>query len=731
LLFVDESNQIVDFRIFKTKSTYKKLEKQAKKYNRDILLHPNPAKLTREFWERYRKTKNGIERLKLIKELKILEDTNIFRVYEIWIDIDSDFNQAFEVLNEMVKFFNKNKYGIDIVPSITLIKTKSGHLRFSFSIISLYTHGKNKNGKTNLENIKEFVKIINAFFTKHGLKADATFTRINHPIWLTKKQTVILEATHEVDFYLLFQKAKELKKEYKLYESKPQKKKQKQLRHIPAFLANKLSKINEDYIFQKAVESLYNKNKDKGRYIYFLQVLAGWCKYLNKSYSEYYDIAYKYCNDKQRDIETAWKYAKELEFKAESKYHSFEEYADKVISYLKEHKKATRQELLKEIFFNQKWLEQEVMQSLKENGLIEETFEKKEKGRPAKLYKLKTEREEQTETENQENTIISEDMPANPCVKHFSLYNNKLSKDNLQYGGGWKEYQESVIFTDISFISSIVSHQVEKEKDKDIQLNKSINISVSPEGRAVASSCEQPQKQEQQLTEEELKAFEEKKRKLLEKLNSSINENKTKEEIEKQREERLREEVKSILYKDFDKILEAQEKKRQKLDEMLNRKPKGELKPAIFISNTELKEQPDNNQANDLVATEKEKQVATGQGYGPQQKPEQVKQQIDYELIATKDDYLPKPNRVAVKKLELYRRKYKAILNYSWKRLKKDEILYFLINCERLIAERGLKDILKILKRADLDEKINNPTGWLISLFSISLKNSRFLYLIT
>jgi len=742
LLLVDKEGNIVDARIFKTQGTLENfINDKHKRHGLDILLHPNPVKLTSKFWEKYRKTRNGIERLKLIRELKILEDKNIFSVNEIWVDIDSDFNQAFEVLNEMVKFFNKNKYGIDITPAITLIKTKSGHLRFSFSIYSLNPHGKNKNGRTNLENIKEFVKIINAFFAKHGLKADATFTRINHPIWITKKQTVILEATHEVDFYLLFQKAKELKKEHKLYEEKPQKKekskKQKQLRHIPAFLANKLSKINEDYIFQKAVESLYNKNKNKGRYIYFLQTVAGWCKYLNKSYSEYYDIAYTYCPDKQKDIETAWKYARELEFKTtenKDKYN-FEELADKALAYLKEHKKAKRQELLKTIFFGQEWLEQEIMLQLKLNGLITETFERQNVGRPAKVYMIVEEREKEEQKQDiitrQGKTSIREDMPANPYKIGFTqLITNKLSLDNLQYGGGWNLSPIGVKISDKVFNVSDISFTFPINL---IDLLKKENIYVSPVRACRDGVCEplkhqkQPEQPEQQqrdkfqdkLREEELKAFEEKKRKYLEQLSRDMSEEEKRqlrEKAEKEKQKKLEEEIR-VIAEEIRKNLERTYQK--KLESLQPKKPTGKGEPD--------KENQIKDEKQDLGATGKtsgNEQEKTKK-YGPQ------KQQIDYEFLPGKDDYLHKPSKTAIKKLKFYRKKYRAILNYAWKRLKRDEVLYFLINNEKLIAERGIKDILKTLKYADLDEKILNPVGWLIARFSISLKNSRFLYLIT
>ncbi|GAB6073324.1 hypothetical protein JCM14244_17170 [Venenivibrio stagnispumantis] len=757
LLLVDKEDNIIDARIFKTKGTLENFIKDKhKKYGLDILLHPNPVKLTSKFWEKYRKTRNGIERLKLIKELKILEDKNIFSVNEIWVDIDSDFNQAFDVLNELVKFFNKNKYGIDITPAITLIKTKSGHLRFSFSIYSLNPHGKNKNGRTNLENIKEFVKIINAFFAKHGLKADATFTRINHPIWITKKQTVILEATHEVDFYLLFQKAKELKKEHKLYEEKPQKKekskKQKQLRHIPAFLANKFSKINEDYIFQKAVESLYNKNKNKGRYIYFLQTVAGWCKYLNKSYSEYYDIAYTYCPDKQKDIEIAWKYARELEFKTtenKDKYN-FEELADKALAYLKEHKKAKRQELLKTIFFGQEWLEQEIMLQLKLNGLITETFERQNVGRPAKVYMIVEEQGKEEQKQDiitrQGKTSIREDMPANPCKIGFTqLITNKLSLDNLQYGGGWNLSPISVKISDKVFNVSDISFTFPINL---IDLLKKENIYVSPVRACRDGVCEplkhqkQPEQQqiEQQqrdkfqdkLKEEELKAFEEKKRKYLEQLSRDITEEEKqqlREKAEKEKQKKLEEEIRAIA-EEIRKNLERTYQK--KLESLQPKKPAVEKEPAIFISIDKRGQEEREPDKNNQIKDEKQDLGATGKTSNEQEKTKKYgPQKQDYELLPSKDDYLHKPSKTAIKKLKLYRKKYRAILNYSWKRLKKDEVLFFLINNEKLIAERGIKDILKTLKYADLDEKILNPVGWLITRFNISLKNSRFLYLIT
>ena len=390
ILYNSKENKPVDCRVVKTTSTLENFIKDKHdRHGLDILFHPNPVKLTADFWERYRKAKNGAERLALFNQFNVLTDKNMLFIQTITIDIDSKFKKSIHALEELIQLLGIDREVIEIR------KTKSKNLRFSFHIEPIKPNEKNKNGNTNLENVKEFVSIVNEFFKLKDLKADDSFKRINHPVWITKPEELKQEATKEIDFYTLYRKAKKLKKELqkaKAEEGNREEKPRRKIAYLPAFVANKFRHIECKTALEKAVETLARTHR-QGRYIHFLQPIAGWCKYLGFSYSEYYDLVYPYARDKQKDIEKAWRYSRPIEFKeyTQNRKYDLVRYADKVIEYLKENGATERQILLKEIFDNQSWLEQIIMQELKEQGLIKEWFEKQEGvrgGRPKKVYEV-------------------------------------------------------------------------------------------------------------------------------------------------------------------------------------------------------------------------------------------------------------------------------------------------------------------------------------------------------
>ena len=426
ILVNPKENKPVDCRIVKTTSTLETFIKDKhQRHGLDILFHPNSIKLKADFWERYRKTKNGAERLALFKEYRALADENMLFIDTITIDIDSKFKNSIHALEELIQILEIDREILEIK------KTKSKNLRFSFAVKPVKPNEKNKNGKTNLENVKEFVSIINEFFKLKGFKADDSFKRINHPVWITKPEELKQQATKEIDFYTLYRKAKKLKKELQKQKEDKKEKPKRKIVYLPAFIANKLRKIEHQSALEKAVSTLAKTHK-KGSYIHFLQVVAGWSKYLGLSYQDYYDLVYPHKPDKAKDIETAWRYAKPLEFKnnnpnKKAKY-DLVEYADKVIEYLKKNGAVERQILLKEVFNNQSWLEQLIMQELKEQELIEECFEKQEKaGRPKKVYKI-------VEKEGQEED--KQESIDNPCFKSYTLANpyQMEFRQNNNYG---------------------------------------------------------------------------------------------------------------------------------------------------------------------------------------------------------------------------------------------------------------------------------------------------------
>jgi hypothetical protein len=430
IILVDPRQQKpIDCRIVKTTKTLENFIKDKHgRHKLDILFHPNPVKLTADFWEKYRKTENGAERLKLFADQKVLVDSSMLFIDTITIDIDSPFEEAIQVLNDLTK-------DLEIPAEVLEVrKTKSGNLRFSFAIYPIKPGTLNKNGKTNLQNVKEFVSIINEYFKLRGLKADDSFKRINHPVWITKPEELVLEATEEIDFYTLYRKAKELQKKLKLYQLK-EKPKSNKLVNLPAFIANKFRHIETQSALEKAVETLARTHK-KGTYIHFLQVVAGWSKYLGLSYAEYYELVSRYTS-KVRDIETAWRYANPLEFNNErvtknTKY-DLVKYAEKVIDYLKENGATPRQQLLKEVFDNQSWLEQIIMLELKQQGLITETFEKNPAGvgRPIKVYSLDKSIFKDGISENIENKGFEKTISCNPCHLKFRQIYTSLFRESI------------------------------------------------------------------------------------------------------------------------------------------------------------------------------------------------------------------------------------------------------------------------------------------------------------
>ena len=435
ILIDPQTQKPVDCRVVKTTATLENFIKDKHgRHGLDILFHPNPLKLTGDFWERYRKAKNGAERLTLFNQYNVLSDKNMLFIDTITIDIDSKFKKSIHALEELIELLDIDREILEIK------KTKSKNLRFSFSIEPIRPNEKNKNGKTNLENVKEFVSIMNEFFKQKGFKADDSFKRINHPVWITKQEELKQEATKEIDFYTLYRKAKKLKRELQKQKKDKEEKPKRKIVYLPAFIANKFKKIETQSALEKAVLTLAKTHK-KGSYIHFLQVVAGWSKYLGLTYQDYYDLVYPQKPDKSKDIEKAWRYARPLEFKNDNPIkkvkYDLVEYADKAIEYLKKNGAIERQQLLKEVFDNQKWLEQIIMQELKEQGIIEEYFEKQERvGRPKKIYKIVDKSIENKGRENDKKESID-----NPCLKtytlakpykmEFSHYNNSLSRESI------------------------------------------------------------------------------------------------------------------------------------------------------------------------------------------------------------------------------------------------------------------------------------------------------------
>ncbi|WP_029523315.1 hypothetical protein [Persephonella sp. KM09-Lau-8] len=133
------------------------------------------------------------------------------------------------------------------------------------------------------------------------------------------------------------------------------------------------------------------------------------------------------------------------------------------------------------------------------------------------------------------------------------------------------------------------------------------------------------------------------------------------------------------------------------------------------------------------VKTEKEKETKEKKKYNSKTEKKIDKSikihtsEADYKRYK-KSEILDKETRY---KLYLYRRKYEDELkNTKLTRLTKDDLLFFLINTERLIENQSLslQQVLNIVLYADKNHEIENPIGWLIARFMIG--RGRFYFLL-
>ncbi len=101
--------------------------------------------------------------------------------------------------------------------------------------------------------------------------------------------------------------------------------------------------------------------------------------------------------------------------------------------------------------------------------------------------------------------------------------------------------------------------------------------------------------------------------------------------------------------------------------------------------------------------------------------------EADYKIYK-KSEKVDKETRY---KLYLYRLKYATELqNTKLYRLTRDDLLFFIINTEKLIESEilTLEQVLKIVRYADLNQNVKNPIGWLIERFQIG--RGRFYFLL-
>jgi len=395
-----------DARIVKT---YEALEKitGSEKWT---LVHPQPVCIPKDFWKKWKKARSGQERLELVKEHGLIKDTNIFAITCLVADVDSPYEEVEPVFLELVERLGikgyecgKTKSGnfravIYLEPLRVEVKEKKGK-RENKKIKTFYLrpNTRAKNGHTHLENAKEIMAIINAYFRKKGLKADDSFKRLNHPVWLGKDfYKRERKKTGETKLYDLYRAVKKLQAEEGLWETNKEfwKEKYKQEKKgkvvIPSFVAKREVKILDDLEKWKiAVRSLAEKYTSY-RFTKVMMPAVGWAKDLGLPESEVYDYLRELLPDKRNfdeDFEKAYCYADcTFEWKGKGKDEDLST-EDLVRKFLKKAKGGTlRQTLLKEVFKGKNYLLQKVEKFLTENGYVYVRKEKIKRGRGRKAY---------------------------------------------------------------------------------------------------------------------------------------------------------------------------------------------------------------------------------------------------------------------------------------------------------------------------------------------------------
>ncbi|MEM1880285.1 MAG: hypothetical protein QXE28_05035, partial [Desulfurococcaceae archaeon] len=294
-------------------------------------------------------------------------------------------------------------------------RTKSGNTRAVIYLQWKLKADKSFRKKEHIERVREAYFILLELCKRHNLKLDKTFAdRINHPVWFSfdnrfYKREIAKDGA--VAFFDLYRALKKWQASQQVWEVEgvnltvrfwgDRRKKKKTITiQLPAFLRNELrTTFDEDYklsLWKKAVKNLY-KGKG-GRFLNFIMPAVGWAKYLGLDRHEVDRYLESFLSDRdhkknEKDLNTAWRTARELEFNIPEgrglpKTYDLVEITQKALNYLVEKESARRQELIKEVFLNQKWLCDRVMGWLEKKGLVESFTLNNTGGRPAKVYTL-------------------------------------------------------------------------------------------------------------------------------------------------------------------------------------------------------------------------------------------------------------------------------------------------------------------------------------------------------
>jgi len=445
----------------RTQPTFESILKDLEELGLYPLILPQPVYVPASFWEEYR---NCRDKAGLIKKYGLLRDSSIYRFETIVIDIDSPFESVYPAWNEL-------RERIGLRSGYQVYRTKSGRFRAYIYLLD---------GTKDLKRAKELVAIIYAFFERKGLNSDETFVyRLNHPVFYEEfslyNYELVEDVRGRVAFFGLYRKVKRLQKELGLYTFKgrnlteefwgkkppPKRKEGKECRVIkaPAFIRRlRENSLDNFELWKRAVISLSEKH-DSYRYIHVIQPAVGWAKYLELPEDKVTEFLVGLLGEnKRKDIEKGWKYARELEFTVPDSVkwigRTREEWEGEVIAYLQFKREVSRQELLREVFGNRKWLCDLIMDGLIGKGVATAFFVIYGRGRPKKMYKLAEEMRvplrkavgcewiAQASLEllgvscNKEKSVVGGEAD-------FSQYNNSLLERAI--GGGWYKKQEEEV----------------------------------------------------------------------------------------------------------------------------------------------------------------------------------------------------------------------------------------------------------------------------------------------
>jgi len=454
-------DEIVGVYPFRTLESFELMLSSLKDQNLLPLVSPNPVYVPKEFWIEYRRIAyfDPEATVNLAVKYGLLKDEAIYTLNLLVIDIDSPFEKVLPVWRELQEL-------LGLYVGYRVFKTKSGRFRAYLKL----------EGTKDLKRAKELLAVIYAFFERKGLKPDPTFVgRLNHPVFYEDyplyKYELIESAEGEFPFYDLYRKVKKLQRKLNLWSFRgknlteefwgikaPQKQSGKECRLIkaPGFRRKLRKELLDNFeLWKRAVISLAQKHSSY-RYTYVIQPAVGWAKYLELPRNEVIEFLVELLGEeKRKDIKKGWKYARELEFNLPESVcwagRTREEWEGIVIAELQFKGSVSRQELLKSVFFNQKWLCDLVMEGLVKKGLVVSSFVIYGRGRPRKVFSLAEKMrvplrkavgcewvtqgplELSVHDHNKQNFVVG-------GGEDFSHHNNSLLERVM--GGGWEEKED-------------------------------------------------------------------------------------------------------------------------------------------------------------------------------------------------------------------------------------------------------------------------------------------------